>query len=323
MLRRLLATALALAMMCLCGAAQAGGAPTGGKNAHLTPQEGEYAPRYSVSPTFEVLPGTEFTIVVYEDAGTAELSAARNGGGMPSGTALETRARDGVRQACISGIAYAEGSYVFSMLVQERQEDALQPLRTLAILHVTLKVTADAKVIEEYLGDGEGMLRIAVDGVNFRRTPGGTRLGQYDEGTRMVWCGTQEKGGYAWYRVWTEDFGYGWVRGDMVQVESPIRIVYTPRKETAYALFITPGVTVPLTPSLIMTEAPEEIGFDTEPLAAVVRGGDTWTLLRFCIAEEKTFWIKVDLRNEEGAPLECQLVYLTTRWEEIPEYINH
>lgn len=323
MFRRLLATALALAIMCLCGAAQAGGAPAGGKNAHLVPQDGEYAPRYSVSPVFEVLPGTEFTIVAYEDSGTAELAAARNGGGMPSGTALTTRARDGVRQACISGVAYAEGTYVFSMLVQERQEDDAQPLRTLAILHVTLKVTADAKVVEEYLGDGAGMLRIAVDGVNFRRTPGGTRLCQYDEGRRMVWCSTQEKGGYTWYRVWTEDFGYGWVRGDMVQVEPPIRIVYTPGKETAYALFITPGVTSPLTPSLIMTEAPEEIGFDAEPLAAVVRGGDTWTLLRFCIAEEKAFWIKADLRNEDGAPLECQLVYLTTRWEEIPEYVNH
>lgn len=322
MMKRLLT--LLLAMLCLCAPAQAGGNPAG-KDAHLVPQEGEYAPRYSVKSTHEVLPGKAFELVLYEDSGALTLLTARNSGSLPAGAAFITRAQDGVRQACLTGTVYAEGSYAFSLLVQEEmaQEGGKQQLRTLAILHVTLRVTGDAQTIEPYIGDGQGMLRIAVDGVNFRRTPGGKRLGQYDEGTRMVWCETQEKGGYTWYRVWTEDFGYGFVRGDMVMEEPPLRLVYTPGKETAFLLFITPGTTAPLTPALIMTEAPESIGFDTAPLATIVRGSDTWTMLCFSIAEEKAFWIKCDLRDAHGSPLECQLVYLTTVWEDVPEYVNN
>lgn len=311
---------LLLILVCLCTSAQAGGNAPAGKNAHLVPQSGEYAPRYSVNGVYEALPGTAFEIILYEDSGTLPLLMAANGGNAPSGMRTATRVRDGVRQACLTGTVYAEGTYVFSLLVQEQEE---QNVRTLAILHVTLRVTSDAATIEPYIGDGQGMLRIMMDGVNFRRTPGGARMGQYDEGFRMVWCSTQQKGGYTWYRVWTEDYGYGWVRGDLVQEEPPLRLVYTPGKETAFLLFITPGTTAPLTPSLIMTEAPEEIGFDTDPLATVVRGGDTWTMLCFCIGEAKTFWIMCDLRDEYGSPLECQLVYLTTQWEEVPEYVNN
>lgn len=308
-------------LCCLCISAQAGGKSAGGKDAHLTPQEGEYAPRYSSVCAFEVLPGQEFTLVVYEDSGTLPLLLAPNGGGTASGVRMSTRTRDGVRQACLSGLVYAEGTYVFSALVQE-ETGAGQPLRTLAILHVTLRITADAPVTDPYLGDGQGMLRIAADGVNFRRTPGGTRLGQYDEGTRLVWCSTQEKGGYTWYRVWTADFGYGFVRGDLVQAEPPLRLVYTPGKETNFPLFITPGVTAPLTPALIMTGRPEVIGFDTGSILCTVRGADTWTLLRFCCPDETAFFLKVDLRDETGAPIECQLIYLTPRWEDVPAFTD-
>lgn len=322
MIRKLLA--LLVMLLCLCVSAQAGVPAASGKDAHLVPQEGAYEPRYSVSSTLEVLPQKDFEVVVYEDSGTLPLLTARNSGSLPAGVSLVTRERDGKRQACISGYGYAEGEYVFSLLVQEETEtDGQTAVSTLAIVHVRLRITADAPVIEPYIGDGQGMLRVATDGVNFRRTPGGTRLGQYDEDVRMVWCSTQKKGGYTWYRVWTEDFGYGWIRGDMVQVEPPMRIVYTPGKETSFPLFITPGVTSPLTPTLIMTQAPEEIGFDTEPLTTFVSGGDTWTLLRFCIGEAKAFWIKADLRDEQGNPLECQLVYLTTMWEEVPEYVEN
>jgi len=321
MMKRLLT--LLVVLLCLCAPAQAGGNPNG-KDAHLVPQEGAYAPRYSVKSSFEVLPGKAFEVVLYEDGGTLPLVAVRNSGSLPAGAGFDTCEQDGLRRACLTGTVYAEGTYAFSLLVQERTgEGAQQESCTLAILHVTLHVTSDARTIEPYLGDGQGMLRIAVDGVNFRRTPGGTRLGQYDEGTRMVWCGTQEKGGYTWYRVWTEDFGYGFVRGDMVLEEPPLRLVYTPGKETAFTLFITPGRTDILTPSLIMTEAPEEIGFDTEPLVNVVRGGDTWTLLCFSIEGEKKFWIQCDLRDASGAPLECQMVYFTTVWEAVPEHVNH
>ncbi|MBQ2954430.1 MAG: hypothetical protein IJE07_12935 [Clostridia bacterium] len=319
MIRRMLA--ILLACVCLLGTAQAGGNSTGKRDAHLVQQEGAYAPRYSSSCTLEVLPGESFTLVLYEDSGTLALRASRNGGSIPSGADLITRTRDGVRQACLTGLVYAEGTYGFSAVVQET--DAEGGSRTLAILHVTLRITADAAVTEAYLGDGQGMLRITIDGVNFRRTPGGTRLGQYDEGTRMVWCSTQEKGGYTWYRVWTADFGYGYVRGDMVQEEPPMRLVYTPGKETAFPIFITAGVTAPLTPSLIMTQNPDCIGFDTQPLVNVVRGADTWTLLCFTIDGDGAFFIHVDLRDEYGAPIECQLIYLTPRWEDVPEYVNN
>ena len=300
----------------LCTAALAGGG--GGKDAHLTPQEGAYSPRYSVSATYQALPEDDFNVVVYEDEGTLPLCIARNGGSLPGGVTLTTRVVNGVRQACITGRVLAAGEYTFGMLVQEEEADGT--LRTLAILHATLRITPDAPVTEPYLGDGQGMVRVVMDGVNFRRTPGGTRLGMYDEDTRLVWCSTQEKGGYEWYRVWTEDYGYGWIRGDMLQVEPPMRVVYTPGKETAFTLFITPRDTRPLTPSLIMTEAPEVIGFDGSPLSTTVRDGATWTTLRFCIDGEKAFFIQVDLRDAEGVPLECQLVYLTTRWEPVPAY---
>lgn len=319
MIRRLLA--MLLALMCTLGTAQAGGSSAAGKDAHLVEQEGEYAPRYSSVCTLEALPGETFTLVLYEDAGTLPLQAVRNGGSIPAGAALTTRERDGVRQVCLTGLVYAEGAYGFSVLVQEPDGD--DRAHALAILHVTLRITAQAKVTEAYLGDGQGMLRIAIDGVNFRRTPGGTRLGQYDEGERMVWCSTQEKGGYTWYCVWTADFGYGYVRGDMVQEEPPMRLVYTPGKETAFPIFITAGVTAPLTPSLIMTQKPGYIGFDTQPLVNVVRGSDTWTLLCFTIAEDAAFFIQVDLRDEYGSPIQCQLIYLTPRWEDVPEYVSN
>ena len=287
MIKRLIA--MAAVLMCLCTGAQAGGKSTGGKDAHLVQQEGAYAPRYSSACTLEVLPGQDFTLILYEDSGTLPLLTAANGGSMPSGAGLTTRTRDGVRQVCLSGRVYAEGSYGFSLLVQERESE--ETVRTLAILHVTL-----------------------------RRTPGGTRLDQVDEGARLVWCSTQEKGGYTWYRVWTAEHGYVYVRGDMVHPEPPMRIVYTPGKETAFPVFITPGVTAPLTPNLIMTGNPEAIGFDTQPLQTIVRGGDTWTLLCFRIEEAEPFFIKADLRDEYGAPIECQVIWLTTQWEEVPEY---
>lgn len=309
---------LALVLVCLCMPALAGG-----KETNLVQQAGAYEPRYSVNSTFEVLPGTDFELLVYEDSGTQQLMAVPNGEGLPLGVSAQTRVRDGKRQIILRGLVYAEGSYDFSLLVQEvAKEGGEAASSTLAILQVRLRVTADAKTVEPYIGDGRGMLRLTKKGVNFRRTPGGTRLDSYDAGTRFVWCDTQKKGGYTWYLVWSEEHGYGYVRGDTVQVEPPLRIVYTPGKETAFTLFITPGVDEPLTPSLIMTEAPEEIGFDTEPLVNVTRGGDTWTLLCFSIAEEKAFWIKADLRDEHGAPLECQLIYLTTRWEEPPVYVE-
>ena len=316
MIKRLFA--MLAVLMCLCTGAQAGGKSAGGKDAHLVQQEGAYAPRYSSACTLEVLPGQDFTLVLYEDSGTLPLLTTANGGSMPSGVGLTTRTRDGVRQVCLTGRAYAEGSYGFSLLVQERESE--EAVRTLAILHVTLRITSAAPVTDPYLGDGQGMLRVMIDGVNLRRTPGGTRLEQVDEGARLVWCGTQEKGGYTWYRVWTAEHGYVYVRGDMVQEEPPMRIVYTPGKETAFPVFITPGVTAPLMPNLIMTENPEAIGFDTQPLQTIVRGGDTWTLLCFCIEGEAPFFIKADLRDEYGAPIECQVIWLTTQWEEVPEY---
>ena len=311
--------AMVLVWCSLCTAALAGGG--GGKDAHLTPQEGAYSPRYSVSATYQALPEDDFNVVVYEDEGTLPLCIARNGGSLPGGVTLTTRVVNGVRQACITGRVLAAGEYTFGMLVQEEEADGT--LRTLAILHATLRITPDAPVTEPYLGDGQGMVRVVMDGVNFRRTPGGTRLGMYDEDTRLVWCSTQEKGGYTWYRVWTADFGYGYVRGDMVQEEPPMRLVYTPGKETAFPIFITAGVTAPLTPSLIMTQNPDCIGFDTQPLVNVVRGADTWTLLCFTIDGDGAFFIHVDLRDEYGAPIECQLIYLTPRWEDVPEYVNN
>ena len=72
-----------------------------------------------------------------------------------------------------------------------------------------------------------------------------------------------------------------------------------------------------------MTGKPEYIGFDTQPLVNVVRGGDTWTLLCFTIGDESAFFIQVDLRDEYGAPVECQVIYLTPRWEEVPEYVGN
>ena len=318
-MKRLLA--MVLVWCCLCPAALAGGGPSGGKNAHLTPQEGAYSPRYSISGTYEVLPQEAFTVIVYEDDGALPLEAVRNGGSLPPGVTLVTRVVNGVRQVCITGTVLAEGEYSFGLMVQECEDNG--ETRMLAILHAQLHVTRDAQLPEPYLGDGLGMVRVIMDGVNFRRTPGGKRLDTLDEDTRLVWCSTQEKGGYTWYRVWTEDYGYGWICGDMLQVEPPMRIVYTPGRETAFTLFITPGDTRPLTPTLIMTEAPEVIGFDHGALSTAVRDGATWTTLRFCIDEAKAFFIQVDLRDEEGVPLECQLVYLTTQWESVPPYTNN
>ncbi len=319
MMKRLAAALLAL--LCLWGTAQAGG-NAAGKDGQLVPQSGEYSPRYSVSPNLTALPGKAFELVVYEDEGTLPLVAAGNGGSAPAGVSFGTREENGVRKACITGTVYAEGRYVFSLLVQE-ETDEEGTLRTLAILHVTLRITSDVPVIEPYLGDGVGMVRVIMDGVNFRRTPGGTRLGMYDEGDRFVWCSAQDKGGYTWYRVWSADFGYGYLRGDMLKEEPPLRLVYTPDRETAFPLFITPGGGEGLTPSLIMTENPEVIGFDTQPLVTVQRGADAWTLLCFTIPGEQRFWIQVDLRDAEGVPLECQLVYLTPVWEDAPPYENH
>lgn len=309
---------LAALLMCLCAPALAGG-----KDAHLLPQEGEYAPRYSLSCAFDIPTGEPFEIVVYQDEGAKSLRAVRNGGVVPPGADIYRRElADGGRAAYIKGTILTEGTYSFGVLLQEPVGEGKE-MTTLAILQVTLRVSGDVETVEKYLGDGSGMLRLTMKGVNFRRTPGGTRLGTYDKGTRFVWCDTQEKGGYTWYRVWSEDYGYGYIRGDMVQVEPPLRIVYTPGKETAFTLFITPGTDKAVTPSLIMTEDAAEIGFDTEPLVTVTRGGDTWTLLCFSIEEEKAFWIQADLRDEYGVPLECQLVYLTTKWEETPEYVNN
>lgn len=310
---------LLLILLCLCPAAQAGG-----KETHLIPQEGEYEPEYSVTCTFEVEAGRPFELIVYRDRGTLPLRAVRNGGNVPPGMGVYQQDADGdaLRQATLQGTVYTEGSYSFGVLIQEQTGNGKE-MRTLAILNVTLNVVGEVEKPDPYIGDGNGMLRVVMDGVNFRRTPGGTRLDVFDEGERFVWCDTREKGGYTWYRVWSEDYGYGYLRGDMVQEEPPLRIVYTPGKETAFTLFITPGGKAQLTPSLIMTEAPEEIGFDTEPLVNVSRGGDIWTLLCFRIEEEKSFWIQVDLRDENGVPLECQLVYMTTRWEEVPEYVSN
>ena len=322
MFKRILSALLIL--LCLFSSARAGGK---GKDAHLVSQQGEYDPRYSVKTTFEVLPGKEFSLVLYEDSGTLALTGSRNSGNIPSGSGVVGHVNsDGVRQLRLTGLLYAEGEYSFSVLVQEPSNEEGEgkiPMRTLAILHVTLRVTSDIPVVEPYLGDGQGMLRLVMDGVNLRRTPDGTRLAQYDEGTRMVWCSTEKKGGHTWYRVWTEDFGYACIRSDMAQEEPPLRLVYTPGKETAFTLFITPGTEEVLVPSLIMTESPGDIGFDTEPLVTVHRGDSTWTLLCFSIEEEKTFWIQCDLRDESGAPLECQLIYLTTQWEEVPAYVNN
>lgn len=312
--------ALLLTMICLCSAAQAGGASGSGKDAQLPAQQGPYSPRYSVSATFEVLPGKAFELVVYEDSGTLPLLAVRNGGGVPAGVSFATRTQEGVRQACITGTVMAEGAYGFSMLIREEGENGAQS--TLAILHVTLRITADAPVIDPYLGDGQGMVRVVMDGVNLRRTPGGKRLGLYDEDTRFVWCTTQKKGGYTWYRVWTADYGYGWIRGDMLQVEPPMRIVYTPGRETSFPLFITPGTAGEVTPNLIMTQEPDVIGFDTGSLTTHVQDGATWTMLSFSIDASVTFFIQVDLRDEAGAPLECQLVYITPEWEDVPEYVE-
>ena len=315
-----------LLLLPLC--AQAGG-KTAGKDGHLVPQEGAYEPRYTVSGTYKVLPAEPFEVVLYEDSGTLPLVVARNGGSMPAGAGLLSRTTaDGTRQAYVTGLSYGEGDFTFSVLVQESAGDPEAPeaLRTLAILHVKLRVTSDIEVVEPYLGDGVGMLRLAIDGVNFRRTAGGTRLGQYDEGTRLVYTGTDKSDGYLWYRVWSADYGYGYVRADLVQLEPPLRLVYTPGKETAFPIFITAGNDAPLTPSLIMTESPEVIGFDTQPLVTVQRGSDTWTLLCFTIpedAEKSAFFIQVDLREADGTPLECQVIYLTPRWEEVPPYTEN
>lgn len=333
MLKRL--TALLLALICLCGlpdpaaTALAGGKSAGGESA-LPAQDGEYDPHYSVSGVYQVLPGKDFDVVVYEDSGTLPLTVSRNNGSLPSGCTFTTRTtKDGRRQACLTGLMLAEGKYSFSILVQEAADGGTN--RTLAILHVTLHVTSDMPVTEPYLGDGKGMLRVLADGVNLRRTPGGTRLDMVDKGDRMPYTGTQKKGGYTWYRVWAADVGYCWVRGDMVQEEPPLRLVCTPGKETAFPIFITPGAEGALTPSLIMTERPDVIGFDDQPLVTVSRGGDVWTLLCFTMPEEggdeegeKTaFFIKADLRDENGVPLECQVIYLTTVWEDVPPYTEN
>lgn len=315
MMKRLML--LAVLLVCLCSPALAGG-----KDAHLVAQEGAYAPLYSPSCTFDIPAGEPFEVIVYQDEGTQSLRAVRNGGVVPSGAEIVARESSGGRTAVVKGTVLTEGTYSFGVLIQEPVGEG-QETSTLAILQVTLRVSGDVETVEKYLGDGDGMLRLRMKGVNFRRTPGGTRLNTYDEGTRFVWCDTQEKGGYTWYRVWSENEGYGYIRGDMVQVESPMRIVYTPGKETAFTLFITPDTGRTLIPSLIMTEASEEIGFDTEPLVNVKRGEDIWTLLCFCIEEEKSFWIQVDLRDEYGVPLECQMIYLTTKWEPVPAYENN
>lgn len=325
MLKRLMLLVVLLA--CVCLPAHAAGSLSG-KETHLVPQEGAYDPRYSLSCAFDVPTGEPFEIVVYQDTGSLQLRAVRNGGNLPPGADIYVRQTAAAgRVAYIKGTILTGGTYSFGVLIQEPVGEGKE-MTTLAILQVTLRVSGDVETVEKYLGDGCGMLRLTAKGVNFRRTPGGTRLGTYDKGTRFVWCSTQEKGGYTWYRVWSEDYGYGYIRGDMVQVEPPLRIVYTPGKETAFTLFITPDTGIGLIPSLIMTEAPEEIGFDTElptglrSLVNVTRGGDIWTLLCFCIEEEKAFWIQADLRDEYGVPLECQMVYLTTKWEETPEYVS-
>ena len=329
-------TALLLALLCLFSLPDwSDRALAGGRSAdragHLQPQEGEYDPYYSVSATYQALPGKAFDIVLYEDGGTLPLQVARNSGSPPSGCgfAVSTTA-DGRRQARLTGLMLAEGKYSFSILVQE-QADA-QTVCTLAILHVTLHVTSDMPVTDPYLGDGKGMLRVLADGVNLRRTPGGTRLGVADKGDRMPYTGTQDKGGYTWYRIWAADIGYCWVRGDMVQEEPPLRLVCTPGKETAFPIFITTGAEGTPVPSLIMTERPDVIGFDQQSLVTVNRGDDVWTLLCFTMPdmpdvgldEQKTaFFIKVDLRDGNGAPLECQVIYLTTLWEEVPPYTEN
>lgn len=318
MMKRLMV--LLCALLCLSVPARAGGK----ENSHLIPQSGAYEPEYSVSCTFVVEAGVPFEVVVYQDRGTQVLRAVRNGGTVPPGMDVYKQDANGdeLRQAVLRGTVYTEGAYAFGVLIQEQIGDSKEH-NTLAILHVTLNVVGEIEKPDPYIGDGQGMLRVAMDGVNFRRTPGGTRLDQFDENERFVWCETREKGGYTWYRVWTQAYGYGWLRGDMVQLEPPLRLVYTPGKETAFTLFITPGRDAKVTPALIMTEAPEEIGFDTEPLVNVNRGADTWTLLCFSIGGEKAFWIKADLRDEDGVPLECQLVYLTTRWEDVPAYADN
>lgn len=314
MMKRLLL--MVLALVCLCPAALAGGKEPG----NLKAQEGLYSPEYSLVSSFAVPVGETFEFVLYQDGGELPMTAERNGGAVPAGMAIYQRidADTGLRQVYIRGSVLAEGDYSFGVLIREWADEEGCAL---ALLQVTLRVSDDVQTVDKYLGDGRGMLRVLVDGVNFRRTPGGKRLGVYDKGERFVWCSTTEKGGYTWYRVWSEEHGYGYLRGDMVQEDAPLRLVYTPGKETAFTLFITSGETDPLTPALIMTEAPEEIGFDTDSLVNVIRGGDTWTLLCFCIEEKKSFWIQVDLRDEFGVPLECQLVYLTTEWTEPPEYV--
>lgn len=305
---------LLTAMLSLCSPALAGS-----RNDHLVPQQGSYAPAYSPAYTYAIPVGEPFELTIYEDDGTLPMQAEHNGGLIPAGASLCTDAALGSRRRCalIRGTILTEGSYAFSVVIREANG---AEMNTLAILQVTLRVSSDVETVDKYLGDGQGMLRVAMNGVNFRRTPGGTRLGTCDENARLVWCSTQEKGGYTWYRVWSAEYGYGYVRGDTVQVEPPRRLVYTPGKDTAYALFITADNVRPLTPGLIMTQAPEEIGFDTDALVTIVRGNDTWTMLCFCIEEEKSFWIHADLRDEYGVPLECQLVYLTPRWEEMPDF---
>lgn len=314
MMKRLLV--MVLAMVCLCSAALAGGKAPG----NLKPQEGPYEPEYSMTSAFVVPVGELFEFVLYQDGGELPITAVRNGGAVPAGAGIYQRvdADTGLRQVYIRGTVLAEGEYSFGVLIREWADEESSAL---ALLQVSLRVSSSVSTVDKYLGDGSGMLRVLQDGVNFRRTPGGTRLGMYDKGQRAVWCDMTEKGGHLWYRIWSPEYGYGYLRGDMVQEEPPLRIVYTPGKETAFPLFITLGETDPLTPGLIMTEAPEEIGFDTDSLVTVTRGGDTWTLLCFCIEEEKSFWIQADLRDEFGMPLECQLVYLTTEWVEPPVYV--
>lgn len=299
-----------------CFPAQAGTAGA------LPSQSGEYAPFYSPSCTLTVAPGQPFRFTLYQDSGTRTFQAVRNGGVIPPGAELQESITSGSanRTVYLKGTVLTEGSYSFGVMIREEDGDGH---RMLALLQVTLRITADAPAVDRYLGDGQGMLRLIKPGVNFRRTPGGTRLGTYDEGTRLVWCRTETKGGYTWYRVWTQEHGYGYIRGDVVLEEEPQRIIYTPGEAAEHMLFITPGTDMCLTPSLIMTEAPDVIGFDASPFTTLARGGDTWTLLRLCIPDERAFWILVDLRDELGAPLECKPVYFTTLDEEPPVYINN
>jgi len=297
-------------------------AMAGGPSGALPAQNGEYAPFYSPACTLTVAPGKPFRFTLYQDSGTHTFEAVQNGGVVPPGAELQESISSGStnRTVYLKGTVLTEGSYSFGVIVREKDGERY---RMLALIQVTLRITADAPSVDEYLGDGQGMLCLVMPGVNFRRTPGGTRLGTYDEGTRLVWCRTETKGGYTWYRVWTREHGYGYIRGDMVQEEQPQRILCTPGETAEHLLFITPGTDESLTPSLIMTEASDVIGFDAPPLTTLARGGDTWTLLRVCVPDERAFWILVDLRDELGAPLECKPIYITTADVEPPAYTDN